>query len=104
MVESEFYSVEEIRQAYYRAIKKGEEEEIERLSSLLTQIEGEEPNPFDAFVTEVPFTHSLSPKPWYKDAEILERIGFGFLILLFPWLIFFSFRLVRYIIEGFAQE
>ena len=41
------------------------------------------------------------PKPWYRDIDVLGTIA---AIILFPWLVFFNLRLMRYVIEGFILE
>ena len=41
------------------------------------------------------------PTPWYMDRELQI---FAAAIVLFPWLVFFNLRLMRYVIEGFILE
>ena len=41
------------------------------------------------------------PKPWYRDIDVLGTIA---AIILFPWIVFFNLRLMRYVIEGFIPE
>ncbi len=41
------------------------------------------------------------PAPWYMDRN-LQMVAA--VIVLFPWFVFFNFRLMRYVIEGFRPE
>ncbi len=43
------------------------------------------------------------PAPWYKQIKG-EHLIFAALIIMFPWLVFFGFRLMRYVIEGFVPK
>ena len=104
LAESGYQSVDEIRQAFYKASEQGgDKEEASRLAELVTRIEGSPPNIFDQFDSEpeYPFADLIPPEPWYRDIDLLGTIA---AIISFPWLVYFNLRLMRYVIEGFIPE
>ncbi len=103
IAEAGYQNVDEIRQAFYKAANQGDDEEESRLEELLTRIEGSPPNPFGryGFADKNPFADLIPPEPWYRDIDVLGTIA---AIILFPWLVFFNLRLMRYVIEGFIPE
>jgi len=59
----------------------------------------EEMSAFRLYVN--PFADLIpTPKPWYADSEFWVS---AVVIVLFPWLVFFGFRMTRWIIEGFTE-
>ncbi len=43
----------------------------------------------------------LPPTPWYMDLKLQTSVT---IIVLLPWLLFFTLRLMRYVIESFIPE
>jgi len=49
-----------------------------------------------------PFDDPIGPPtPWYMDRDLKMLAA---VVVLFPWIVFFNLRLMRYVIEGFIPE